>query len=291
MITVRPVFFSCSPGAPAEEAKIRAYLLDGGLDNPTASRYAKIANKNGWTLDFIKLTARLAHDDSFIVSNSINIKYGCSPNDQGSPIAVNKIGHKLYSLMYFLGTKNDLCNDDAQGVIRHEIRHIKAMEYAESMLANDPAGLVRLILAKGVEMYGNKANDISKKFFNRNILKGLFRSKDEWQAFMGDVMHIIDETTIWANATDKELSARLLQKSLVEPFVNNVKDGYLDKATETRMIIGLAFLKVVFDKHDIHLMDKYLNSYLIKYQNSDIYKNSYDYLGLCFDVSKKYFPK
>jgi hypothetical protein len=174
----------------------------------------------------------------------------------------------------------------------HEIRHVKLTEYYKSILVNGAnISRYRIIQNKAIEMYGKKANDISKRFTDSITLTGTPITRERFNEYISYIENITEESLVWANATNKELDSSFYQKYIEQTLINAENEGYLDKIDETRVIIGVAYFKVLSDKHNIKISNPGFNKYLIKYQNSDIYKNSYEYIGLCIDVSRKYFPK
>jgi hypothetical protein len=286
--------FSCSR-TPTEEDKIRKSLIDEGFDIPRAAKYAKTAYKNGRTLDIIKQFERAINNNDYLNSKGILYSVTLSPDEEesGSPVALEHDDQgRHFQFILFLGSHNDFSLNDVEGVVLHEIRHLKAKLYKAQMLKDNTRGSLKSYFKEmGVKMHGTYVNDTFKRFFKTIDRYHIFTSRVEAEEYADFIGNIMEEDIVWANATEREMLSDVFQITANTPLSSYVEIVNKRKMDTAKMILALALYKVISDKHKVEIKSQCFREKYNKYQNDDLYKAAYDYLSICFDVSRNYFPK
>jgi hypothetical protein len=290
---MQALFAPCSAKA-SEEDKILSYLKNVGFDDPTASRYAKVARKNGWTIGIVDRIKNYLKNETYLKSKGIVKAFSVSPEEYDSPITVQRVSEKQYRVILFFGTNiGSIFNGkDIDGVMAHEMRHVRVILFLEEQFKKDPnASMVGIVQKEGNRMFGKAADDIYKGFFSRVNKMDFIKTAEAADDLTMLIRKLVDETLVWANATRPELDGNVFQNTVKASTVNIEATEKMDKYSEAKLIMGLTLYKLISDKQHVPINDAKYSALVDKYKNKGLFKDTYAFLGVCFDVSKVYFPK
>jgi len=287
MIKAVSALFYSSPAGESEEGKIRDFLIQAGADRPTASKWARSARKNGWTSAMIDTFMEAFRNESYLRSKGISLSMAVSPDTFGSPVAVHRDSRTSYTFALFLGNAMGVGEGSIEAAMTHEMRHVRVSVFLDDISEKYPGtGRYDLILKEGSKLVGRSAGDIVERFISRLDEMSYVTSREEAAVVLKFIYTLIDEEWVWANATKPELTGNLFQNSIGADKIEGC-----DQRGEALLILGLAHHKCLSDRLHVPMKNIQFEAACEKYKNNPLFIDTYAFFGLCFDISRAYFPK
>lgn len=224
--------------------------------------------------------------------------------DKGdSTFEVQLEGEHKYVVTIHLGSDTrTLTESIVESAAIHEIRHIKIVEYLYANIRNydERSGDIFNFItdkAKGFRKKGDLEQLITRLFDDMKLFAELYRiSYNPSDPLYGIGLFrttIVDESLVWANATQQEISGGLFQEAADRIFNQTIDSGNTKMAAFYAIGVKTraALFKALSDKLKTPIKNQRFNDLVRQYGKDPYFTDIYNYVCLCIDVAQKYFPK